>query len=289
MPYHTSVLLKEAVDFLNVDSKGIYLDATLGDGGYSLEIIKRGGSVIGIDQDQESLDRAVKRFGELKIDPGKYSLVKANFRNLDRCVGEKVDGVVFDLGVSSNQLDEGTRGFSFLQDADLDMRMDRSLGVKASDLINGLNKGELERLFWEYGEFGNKRAAEVVIALRSKHRITTTRQLAEVLEKSVGRVRGKIHPATLVFQALRIAVNDELNSLKEALPKALTRLKAGGRIAAVSFHSLEDRIVKQQFKDFAGNGLGMVLTEKPVEPGREEMEANVRSRSAKLRVFEKHE
>lgn len=287
MGYHVSVLLQQAVDWLNVNKGETYVDCTLGDGGYSLELIQRGGRVIGLDADTESLARATKRLQELGINEGCYNFHKLNFRDLDRVVSAPVAGFVYDLGVSSHQLDDASRGFSFSKDAELDMRMDQELGVKAADMVNALGRKELTLLFGKLGEFHNKRVIEAIIEHRNLKPFKTTRELAEVIEAVSGRVRGRIHAATLIFQALRIAVNDELHSLEESLPKAFDRIKTGGRIVVVSFHSLEDRIVKVKFGAWAELGLAKELVARPVEPSEEEIRKNPRSRSAKLRVIEK--
>lgn len=296
--YHKSVLLKEVVDVLNIRDAW-YLDATLGDGGHSIEIIKRGGSVIGIDVDPQALERVRSRFKELGVEESKFRLVQGNFRDLKNLIqpastsverGEQADtanqnfaGAIFDLGVSSLQLDTPEKGFSFMHEGPLDMRMDPSLQVKALDLVNALNKGELYELFTKLGEekFAHTLAETLVFARKVKP-ITTTRELAEIIEKRLGR-RGKIHPATLVFQALRIAVNDELNAIKEGLDQIKDLVK--GRVVVISFHSLEDRIVKNIFKDWESRGIGKIVTEKPDIPLDDEVRENPRSRSAKMRVF----
>lgn len=284
--YHTSVLLQETIDGLQVKIGKKYIDGTLGAGGHTGEILKHGGVVLGIDQDSDALEEAKKNLAGLPV-----TIVYGNFAHLLTIAREngfeKVAGVLFDIGVSSHQLDSAERGFSFLQDSPLDMRMDKNLHVTAADLINGLTKGELAELFLKYGEekFAH-RIAHNIVRLREKGPITTTRELADIIYRSYP-VKGKIHPATRVFQALRIAVNDELHSLEDALPQALELLESSGRIAVITFHSLEDRIVKNVFKDFAERGWGTIITDKPIEPSLSEQEENKRSRSAKLRIFEK--
>ncbi|KKQ67163.1 MAG: Ribosomal RNA small subunit methyltransferase H [Candidatus Daviesbacteria bacterium GW2011_GWA2_38_24] len=291
--YHKSVLLKEVIENLSVLRNSWYIDATLGDGGYSLEILKKGGKVVGIDADPEALERTRERLKKEGINKEDYILVEGNFSRLDEIIGElrwfgEFRGIVFDLGVSSLQLEKAEKGFSFLREGPLDMRMSPDLSVKAADLINGLNRGELEKLFWVYGEFRDKRVVDAIIEYRSRKPIQTTLELAGIIERAVGgRKKGDTHPATTIFQALRIAVNDELNSLKEGLEGAFERLTIGGRIAVVSFHSLEDRIVKNFFKDLEEKGEGEVLTKKPITPIEEEIRQNPRSRSAKLRILEK--
>ncbi|HXS14999.1 MAG TPA: 16S rRNA (cytosine(1402)-N(4))-methyltransferase RsmH [Candidatus Saccharimonadales bacterium] len=284
--YHTSVLLQEAVNALQIQKDEKYIDTTLGAGGHTKEIVHRGGIVLGIDQDEEAREEAKRNLTNLPV-----TVVYGNFSNLLTIARENgfdtVSGVLFDIGVSSHQFDEGGRGFSFQFDTPLDMRMDKNLGVTAADLINGLTKGELVELFIKYGEekFAH-RIANNIIRIREEHPIVTTGELSDVVVRSYP-VKGKIHPATKVFQALRIAVNDELNALREALPQAVELLKSGGRVAVITFHSLEDRIVKESFLRFGEEGLGTVITRKPIQPTEEEIQKNKRARSAKLRVFEK--
>lgn len=293
--YHVSVLLQETVEALRVQQGKKYIDATLGGGGHSGAILERGGSVLGLDVDEEAIGYVKSK---LKNEKGKVKgednlvLVRGNFKDIDLIARERgfgqVDGIVFDLGVSGHQFDIGERGFSFQKEAPLDMRMDQQLKIKASDLINILTKGELYELFTKLGEERFARTiADSIIRARRVKPIQTTTELAEIISKTVPRQKD-IHPATRVFQALRIAVNDELNNLREALTKAVTILEPEGRLAVISFHSLEDRIVKNAFKDFEAQGLGTIITKKPVTPTEEEQENNRRSRSAKLRVFEKN-
>lgn len=288
MGYHSSVLLTEALGFLKVKPGGTYLDATLGDGGYSLGILQKGGKIIGIDADQESIERTRERFKTAGVGKSNFGLIKGNFRNLAELVKDKrFKGIVFDLGVSSNQLDQADRGFSFSKPAPLDMRMDRDLEVRALDLVNGLNKGELEKLFEVYGEFGDKRVVRAIIESRAKKMITQTTELANLVEKVLPKRPNKIHPATLIFQALRIAVNDEINVLRDGLPQAIEVLNPEGRLVVVSFHSLEDRVVKETFKAEELKGRGKVVGD-IIRPGLEEIGDNPRSRSAKMRIFEKN-
>lgn len=285
MNFHKSVLSKEVLKFLDVKQNRWYLDATLGDGGHALAILQVGGNVVGIDVDPEALERARKRLQGTGFSGQNFNLIQGNFRDLKNLVNpdligvnRKFSGILFDLGVSSLQFDEAKRGFSFMRDASLDMRMDPHLSVTAADLINGLNSGELSELFTKLGEekFAQKIANEIILQ-REKNKITTTLQLAHLIEKVVGK-HGKINPATKVFQALRIAVNDELNCLKEALPQALELLDNKGIMIVISFHSLEDRIVKHFFK-----------SKNLITPSPEEISINPRSRSAKMRVYEKKE
>lgn len=301
--FHEPVLLREILE--NIDLNGWVIDATLGDGGHSLEILKRGGRILGLDVDPQSLEIAGKRFEEAGIDSEQYRLVQTNFRDIkiqstyakasvDKTelraeqTGKKYTSVIFDLGVSSRELEDSERGFSFLKNGPLDMRMDPTLGVTAKDLVNGLTKGELYELIFKLGEENHaKRFSEALVRAREVESITTTGQLAKVIERSAGGRQGKIHPATRVFQALRIAVNDELHAVEEALPQVLEVVDAGGRILIISFHSLEDRIVKNTFKEWEAAGLGNILTTKPMAPTEEEVLENPRSRSAKMRIFEK--
>jgi 16S rRNA (cytosine1402-N4)-methyltransferase len=289
--YHQPVLLEEVLGYLQVEEGKWFLDCTLGDGGHTLEILKRGGNVVGIDQDPEALKRAkvrIREFGDVR-GWGRFLEVKGNFGNLRDLVNDKkFNGVLMDLGVSSLQLDKGERGFSFSKEARLDMRMDPGLGVSAFELINGLNKGELVKLFQVFGEFGDVRVVNAIIREREqKGPIETTTELAGLVERAVGGKHSKIHPATLIFQALRMAVNDELNNLKTGLQQAEERLNKNGVLLVISFHSLEDRVVKNTFSDWQDQGLGEILTRKPIIATEEEVRANPRARSAKLRAFRK--
>jgi len=290
--YHDPVLLQEIIEALQIKEGQWFIDATLGDGGHSLEIIKKGGRVLGVDVDPEALERVRKRFESLGIDQSLYKLVLGNFRNLKNLISqtESVDqgfrAVLFDLGVSSMQLETPERGFSFLREGPLDMRMDPTLQITAADLIKVLTKGELSELISKLGE--EKLARRFSEALDRSRQVSSTTELAKVLERAAGGRRGKIHPGTRVFQALRIAVNDELNVIKEGLPQALDLVLDGGLILVISFHSLEDRIVKDLFKSWEMEGLGEIITKKPIDPTEEEILKNPRSRSSKLRIFKKH-
>jgi 16S rRNA (cytosine1402-N4)-methyltransferase len=293
--YHKSVLLNETIEALNIKPECRYIDATLGGGGHTREIIERGGVVLGIDVDEEALQYAEKdlrfKIKDLRIGTD-LILVKGNFREIDKLAKkygfEKVEGAVFDLGVSSHQLETPERGFSFQFESELDMRMDRDLSIKAGDLINGLTKKELYELLTKFGE---ERFAwiisESIVSARQVAPIRTSRELAEIIRKAVRVKKDKINPATRTFQALRIAVNDEITSLKEGLERVLEVINKGGRIAVISFHSLEDRIVKNKFKEWEEMARGHIITKKPIVPSEEEIRQNNRARSAKLRVFEK--
>ena len=308
--YHESVLLREVVEALGVKKDGWYLDCTLGDGGHSLEILRLGGKVVAIDVDPQAIDRAGERLKGF----GEYRLIQGNFRDLKDLILEQTEskdqsrlnrdqkfkGVIFDLGVSSLQLEDPVRGFSFQKMGPLDMRMDPSLGIQALDLVNNLSEKELYELFNKFGEEKHSRSlAEALVFARSVKPISTTTDLAALVEKTVRRRDQKIpasrrqanasrggHPATRVFQALRITVNDELNAFQEALEEVLDLVEKNGRILVISFHSLEDRIVKHKFRNWVDQDLGEIITKKPITPSLEEIGRNPRSRSAKLRIFE---
>lgn len=284
--YHKSVLLEKAIEYLNVQKDGKYIDATLGGGGHTSEILKRGGSVLGIDSDNDAIENAEKSYKNDKL-----IVVRGNFKDIAEIAHSKsfskVNGILFDLGVSSHQFDEVQRGFSFRFNAPLDMRMDQSLTVSAKELVNGLTEPELTELFTKLGEerFA-RRIAHAVAKQRLVEPIATTEDLANLVASSKP-YKGKVHPATQVFQALRIAVNDELNVLKDALPHAFELLDTSGRIVIITFHSLEDRIVKHYFVSLEKEGKARILTKKPIIPEELETQINKRSRSAKLRVIEK--
>lgn len=294
--FHIPVLLAKAIEGLAVVQGKKYIDATVGGGGHTEEILKRGGVVLGIDCDPEAIEYVRRKW---KMEDGKWkgrlTSVRGNFAHLKEIAENqeftKVAGILFDLGVSSHQLETGYRGFSFNTDAALDMRMDPNLHVTAADLINGLNEGELDELFSKLAEEHHSRTiARAIVRARALKPIRTCNQLAEIVVKARGG-RGKFdrtHPATRIFQALRIAVNDELNNLRQALPAAVELLEKGGRLVILSFHSLEDRIVKNFFKESQEKGILQILTKKPIRPDEKEIRANPRSRSAKLRIAEKN-
>lgn len=297
--YHKSVLLDEVMGALNPPAGGRdawYLDCTLGDGGHTIEIIKRGGKVVCIDVDPQALLRVQRRFETEEIDRNKWKLIVGNFRDLKNLIQKQTDtanlkfaGAIFDLGVSSLQLETPQRGFSFMHEGPLDMRMDPTLGVKALDLINAGGRKELNELFKRLGEEKySKRLADALVRTREiGGRVETTKDLVRLVERVTGKNVGKIHPATRVFQALRIAVNDELAVLQEGLDQVIDLIEINGRIVVISFHSLEDRIVKSTFRDWEKEGLGQILTDKPIVPSAKEIFENPRSRSAKMRVFKK--
>lgn len=290
--YHKSVLLQEVLEGLDVKPGKLYIDATLGGAGHAIEIIKKGGKVLGLDVDDDALTFVKQNIITEIKDPKDLTLVKGNFSHIEELAKKHnffpVAGILFDLGVSSHQLDTPEKGFSFV-DGPLDMRMDTTLGVTAADLVNGLTEKEMVELFERFGEERfSKTIARAIVARRLEAPFTTTSDLAELIKSVVYRSGFDIHPATRVFQALRIAVNDELNVIKEALPQAVSLLESGGRLAVISFHSLEDRIVKQAFVAFKEQGMGEIITKKIVIANEEEIGINRRSRSAKLRVFQKN-
>jgi len=278
--FHKSVLLKETITGLKVEKNKKYIDATLGGGGHSFEILRLGGTVLGIDVDKD----AIAYIGKSK--PENLTVARGNFRDIDKIAllnnFDKVAGIIFDLGVSSHQIDEPTRGFSFQNEGPLDMRMDQELGVRALDLIRILTKEEFNEIFTKFGEESHAWAiSNAIVRARSVKPIETTADLAKIVFKIAGQSKR-------VFQALRIAVNDELNAITEALPKALKLLERNGRLCVISFHSLEDRIVKKQFLEFEEKKLGRIITEKPIVPTKAEIGRNKRARSAKLRIFKKN-
>lgn len=305
---HKPVLLRECLDGLNIRPDGIYVDGTLGRAGHSLEIARRltTGRLIAIDRDEAALDAAPARLaGQMD----KVTLVRGSFGNLPAILSSLdiggVDGMLFDLGVSSPQLDDGSRGFSYLQDAPLDMRMDQSAPLTARDVVNGWDQEELKRILWQYGEerYSGSIAAAIVRA-RADAPIETTGRLAQLIRDAMPAKarREKQHPAKRSFQAIRIAVNDELGELERLLGGALDALNPGGRLAVISFHSLEDRLVKTAYAEWAkgctcppdfpvcvcGRTPRVKLVgRKPITAEERELEENPRARSAKLRVAEK--
>ena len=306
---HKSVLLYETIDGLNIKPDGIYVDGTLGGGGHAYEVCSRlgeKGSIIGIDQDAAAIEAAsarLKDFGE------KVTIVRSNYCDMKSRLHElgidKVDGIVLDLGVSSYQLDTAERGFSYREDAPLDMRMDTRQEMTARDIVNDYSEMELFRVIRDYGEdkFA-KNIAKHIVAAREKQPIETTGQLTEIIRQSIPMKFQKKtgHPSKRTFQAIRIELNRELDVLRETLDDMIELLNPGGRLCIITFHSLEDRIVKSAFKknedpctcpkDFpvcvCGNkSKGSIVTRKPILPSEEELEYNSRSKSAKLRVFER--
>jgi len=306
MSTHTPVLLQEVLKALQPRAGGVYIDGTVGAGGHAAAILAASapdGQLFGFDQDRAALQIAGKQlatFGE------RVHLLHANFKDFGDQVRRynipPADGILLDLGVSSMQFEQPARGFSFQQDGPLDMRMNPAAGQPAANLVNQLPQDELANLIYQYGEERHsRRIARAIIKARPVH---TTAELARIIAGAIparGGKRARIHPATRTFQALRIAVNDELGVLEQVLPQALDHLKPGGRLAVISFHSLEDRIVKQYFKQEAQDcicppeqpictckhkALVTIITKKPITPSSAEIDANPRARSAKLRVVE---
>jgi 16S rRNA (cytosine1402-N4)-methyltransferase len=291
--YHKPALVAEFLELLAPGPGQVIVDGTVGGGGHAeavLTMMEGRGKLIGIDRDQEAINASGQRLAKFG---GAVTLVKAKFSELDSALqqagADKVDRAYFDLGVSSRQLDDPERGFSFMKDGPLDMRMDQSRGETAADLLKKSKQQELERIFWEYGEerFGRRVAKEIVRKREKGVDLGRTRVLAEMLEAVIGRRGQRVHPATRIFQALRIAVNLELEELVKGLQICLEKLSPGGRMLVISYHSLEDRLVKNFYRDNDRLGLLKVLTKKPVRPGEEEVRQNPRSRSARLRAAEK--
>ena len=305
---HVSVLLNECLDALNIKDDGIYVDCTLGGAGHSSHILQRlskEGLLVGIDQDTDALKAAGERLKEYE----NKKLVHNNFHNIDSILEEldipKVDGILMDLGVSSYQLDEGERGFSYMKDAPLDMRMNRDREFSAYDVVNSYSMEDLWRIIRDYGEekFA-KRVAEFIVNRREEKPIETTLELVDIIKAAIpakARREGP-HPAKRTFQAIRIEVNGELEILNKAIEDGVNRLNKGGRMAIITFHSLEDRIVKLKFRELANpctcpkefpicvcgkKPLVKLISRKAIEPSKEEVEENPRSRSAKLRVIER--
>ncbi|NJO04337.1 MAG: 16S rRNA (cytosine(1402)-N(4))-methyltransferase RsmH [Chloroflexaceae bacterium] len=311
-PYaHTPVLLAEVLHFLQPRPGGVYIDGTLGGGGHATAVLQQvhpDGRLLALDADPAALQAVQTRWQALEqpFAAGSYTLLQSTFENLETLAHahgfSAVDGILFDLGVSSHQLDTATRGFSFLAEGPLDMRLDPTAETTAADLVNTLDEQALADTIYRYGEERlSRRIARRIVEQRQQQPISTTTELAALVARAVGgrgtkRGPGAIHPATRTFQALRIAVNRELAQLEAVLPQAVRLLRPGGRLAVISFHSLEDRIVKQFFRDESGYGGNeapdrpvtlQIITKKPVEAGEDETRTNPRSRSAKLRVAER--
>lgn len=287
---HIPVLLTEAVDGLNVIEKGRYIDATLGGGGHTKEILKRGGIVLGIDQDEDALSHVAESLSK-EIKSKKLTLVKGNFRDINTIAKksgfENVDGILFDLGVSSYQLDNAGRGFSIKKDEKLDMRMDKAQTLNAVEVVNEYPVDTLYEIFLKYGEEHNARKiAQEIAFVRKKKEIVTTKELSSLIEK-IGHKSEAIHPATRVFQAIRIEVNGEIEAIRKGYEGAVDLLADQGRMVVVSFHSLEDRATKQAFEKFKKLTMGTVITKKPLTASFAESVKNSRARSAKLRIFER--
>lgn len=304
---HYSVMLEEAITGLNIKEDGVYVDGTLGYAGHSSEILKRlkKGHLYSFDQDEEVIENATIRLEEI----GKnFTVIKSNFVNMKEKLNElgieKVDGILFDLGLSSPQIDNKSRGFTFMTDAPLDMRMDQSKTFTAETLINEYSIEELTNIFYLYGEEKmSKIIAKKIVSSRTEKPIKSTKELVKIIEESVGaKYFNKFHPERQIFQAIRIEVNGELTVLKDVLPDAIDLLKPNGRICVITFHSLEDRIVKQMFKKNSEinelvKGLPQIpdeykpkiklINKKPILPSEKELKENSRSRSAKLRIVER--
>ena len=306
---HYSVMRDIAIEYLNIKETGIYVDATLGYAGHSSEILKgiKKGKLFAFDADSE----AISYSHQLLLEIGKnFEIIHDNFKNLDECL-EKVkvslvDGFLFDLGLSSPEIDDAARGFSFMSDAELDMRMDRTSKIQAKDIVNNYSEEKLAEIFFKYGEEPRSRViAKEIVNRRSIREITRTLELVEIIKNSVGaNYFYKKHPERVIFQALRIEVNAELEAIEIALPAAIKRLKKGGRICVITFHSLEDRIVKNIFKKYSEvnevfkglrdeeipleyKPLIKLVNKKPIVPSESEIKINSRSKSAKLRVIER--
>ncbi len=304
---HQSVLLEESVSLLNIREGGIYIDGTAGSGGHDeavLERIGESGVLLAIDRDREALERTgrrLSRFGDrVRLMQGNY----AEMATLARLAGiGSADGILLDLGVSSDQLDTARRGFSFMHDGPLDMRMDQGAALNAADVVNSFSERELAQAFREFGEErAARKVASAIVARRKERPFETTADLAEFISDVKGGRRGRIHPATQAFQAIRMVVNGELDGVERGLLEGAGLLNDGGRLAVISFHSLEDRIVKRFFTAHEGRWESLAaggerwegelpamkrITRKPVQPGEEECDTNPRARSAKLRVAER--
>jgi 16S rRNA (cytosine1402-N4)-methyltransferase len=302
--YHQPVMLQEVLDYLRPGPGGLFLDGTIGGGGHARAVLQAGAEVIGIDQDPDAISESMSLMADFD---GRLILIRTNFAEVGRYLKELgvtgLDGVLIDLGISSHQLDTPQRGFSFQQPGPLDMRMGPNIPRKASDLVNYAPEAELIRIFRDYGEEpAARRIASQIVRTRLSHPISTTADLTGTVEAVLSR-RGPRHPATRIFQALRIAVNDELGALERGLPALAEWVKPGGRLAVITFHSLEDRLVKRFFRKVTQEWVDRpewsepkrnpsfgfrLITQRPVEPSEQELADNPRSRSAKLRVIERN-
>ncbi len=305
---HVSVLLNECIENLNIKPDGIYVDGTMGGAGHSLEIVKKlseKGILIGIDRDEEALavaEERLKDFNNVKYVHDNHDNIDDIIKNLNI---KGVDGILLDLGVSSYQIDEKTRGFTYMDDGPLDMRMDKSQKLTAEYIVNNYKEQDLARIIFEYGEEKfSRKIAKNICEYRKNKKIETTGELVKIIEKSIpGKFREKnSHPAKRTFQAIRIEVNNEIEPLYNTIKNSITALNSKGRLCVITFHSLEDRMVKKAYVDAEGKctcpkdlpycvcgnvSLGKIITKKPILPTEKEMQENSRSRSAKLRVFEK--
>lgn len=293
---HVPVMPEEVIDYLKLAPGQVIVDATMGTGGHSLEILKKitpGGRLIGIDRDEGSLAICRQRLSEFK---GACEFVRANFSELDRALKglgiDNIDGIVFDLGISTYQLKDAQRGFSFQEEGPLDMRLDKGSYISAYDLINNLNEEEISQMLWNFGqERWHNRIARLLIEERRNYPIATTKQLAALVMRAIPRRYRRsyyrIHPATRTFQAVRIAVNRELEILESAIKKAVAILNKQARICVISFHSLEDRVIKHTFRALKADGIIDIITAKPLVPAASEIGRNPSSRSSKLRVAQR--
>lgn len=307
--YHKPIMVSEVIEYINCKTDGIYVDATIGGGGHALEICRQicgQGLIIGIDRDDEALAQAAETLKDYK---NCVKLIKGNFADIKEIVYKlgfsEVDGILFDFGVSSHQLDDAERGFSYNVDTPLDMRMDKSQSITAKDVVNTYDEQRLYEIIRDYGEERwARRIASFIVRERQRAPIETTGQLVDVIKKAIpaaARRQGP-HPARRTFQAIRIEVNHELDAIKEGLEGAIQCLKPGGRLCAITFHSLEDRMVKEMFRKWQNpcicppdvpicvcgkQPIANIITKKPVIPSSEEIMSNPRARSAKLRVCEK--
>ena len=293
-PIHIPVMPQEVMALLNLQPGGIAVDGTVGLAGHALLMAERlgpGGHLIGIDLDTASSAEAKGRLSGFDL---KADFLQGNFKDIGRLLAaikvQAADGILLDLGISSFQLDDAQRGFAFSREGPLDMRMDAAQGAPAADLVNRRSEAELAQIIGEYGEdrFA-KRIAKAIVYRRAQEKITNTAQLADIILRALprGYTRGKIHPATRAFQALRIAVNDELGSLAKGLEQCFNVLKPGGRLCVIAFHSLEDRIVKNTFRRWTQEGNAQALTKKPLQCSLAESETNPRSRSARVRAVQR--
>lgn len=305
---HKSVLLDECIENLNIKENGIYLDGTLGGGGHSYYILKKlnnTGFLIGVDRDKEAIEAASKRLSEFK----NFCTVHDNHANIKEILKKLdisgVDGILLDLGVSSYQLDEASRGFSYMHDAPLDMRMNREDSLSAYDVVNKYSEDKLARIFFDYGEERySKSIAKEICKIRKEKEIKTTLELVDVIKKAMPKkaLNEKQHPAKRVFQAIRIEVNEELTKLRQAICDSVMSLNNNGRLCVITFHSLEDKIVKHTYEDLEGRctcpksfpvcvcnfvSYGKIINKKPITSKEDELIENPRARSAKLRVFER--
>lgn len=304
---HKPVMLKECIEGLKIKPEGIYVDGTLGGAGHSEEIVKQlssEGKLVGIDRDEEALEAARKRlqcYKQVIYVHDNHDNIKKILENLEIT---QVDGILLDLGVSSYQLDERNRGFSYLGENRLDMRMDKTQKLTAEIVVNQYEEEKLANIIYEYGEERySRQIAKNICKMRKEHLIETTKQLTEIIEKSIPKAKQKDgHPAKRTFQAIRIEVNDEINPLYQTIKDCIDCLKEDGRLCVITFHSLEDRAVKKAFQEAKGKctcpsdlpycvcgakSLGEIITKKPIIATKQELEENTRSKSAKLRIFEK--